>query len=144
MIRTLFVAIAFLFAAPALAQTYPPLTGRVVDAADLLNPAQEAQLTQKLVALEAATHRQLVVATIPNLEGHDIAEYGVGLGRAWQIGQRGANNGVLLVVAPNERRVTIQVHFLHMHPVKKVKPGIGSIQVLNDFLYYRSCRASIT
>jgi uncharacterized protein len=111
MIRALILAIAFLFAAPALAQTYPPLTGRVVDAADLLNPAQEAELTQKLAALEAATTRQLVVATIPSLEGHDIQEYGVGLGRAWRIGQQGANNGVILLVAPSDRKVGIEVGY---------------------------------
>jgi uncharacterized protein len=111
MIRTFILAFAFLFAAPALAQTYPPLTGRVVDAAELLTPAQEAELTQKLAALEAATHRQLVVATVPSLEGHDIQEYGVGLGRAWQIGQRGANNGVVLLVAPTERKVGIEVGY---------------------------------
>jgi uncharacterized protein len=102
---------AFLFATPALAQTYPPLTGRVVDAADLLTPAQEAELTQKLAALEAATHRQLVVATVPSLEGHDIQEYGVGLGRFWHIGQQGANNGVILLVAPTEHKVGIEVGY---------------------------------
>lgn len=111
MIRILLVTIAFLFAAPALAQAYPPLTGRVVDAADLLNPAQEAELTQKLAALEVSTTRQLVVATVPSLEGHDIQEYGVGLGRAWHIGQQGANNGVILLVAPTERKVGIQVGY---------------------------------
>ena len=111
MIRVLLAAIALLFAAPALAQTSPPLTGRVVDAADLLNPAQEAELTQKLAALEAATTRQLVVATVPSLEGHDIQEYGVGLGRAWHIGQQGANNGVILLVAPAERKVGIEVGY---------------------------------
>jgi uncharacterized protein len=111
MIRTFLVALAFLFAAPALAQTYPPLTGRVVDAANLLEPAQEAELTQKLAALEAATHRQLVVATVPSLEGHDIQEYGVGLGRFWRIGQQGANNGVILLVAPSDRKVGIEVGY---------------------------------
>jgi len=112
MIARLFLAVAALFlASPALAQTYPPLTGRVTDAADLLNPAQEAELNQKLAALEAATTRQLVVATVPSLEGHDIQEYGVGLGRAWHIGQQGANNGVILLVAPNERKVGIQVGY---------------------------------
>jgi uncharacterized protein len=111
MIRIFFLAFAFLVAAPAMAQTYPPLSGRVVDAADLLQPAQEAELTQKLEALEAATHRQLVVATVPSLDGRDIQEYGVGLGRAWRIGQQGANNGVILLVAPNERKVGIEVGY---------------------------------
>jgi uncharacterized protein len=111
MIRILLTAFAFLIAVPAMAQTYPPLSGRVVDAADLLQPAQEAELTQKLEALEAATHRQLVVATVPSLEGRSEVEYGVGLGRSWGIGQRAANNGVILLVAPNERRVRIEVGY---------------------------------
>src|ERR1044071_1759784 len=112
MIARLLLAVAALFlVSPALAQTYPPLTGRVVDQADLLNPAQEAELTTKLAALEAATTRQLVVATVNSLEGHDIQEYGVGLGRAWHIGQQGANNGVILLVAPNERKVGIEVGY---------------------------------
>jgi uncharacterized protein len=111
MIRAFLLAVALLVAGPALAQTYPPLTGRVVDAADLLNPAQEAELTQKLASLEAATTRQLVVATVPSLEGHDIQEYGVGLGRAWRIGQQGANNGIVLLVAPAERKVGIEVGY---------------------------------
>ena len=111
MIRTFILFIAFLAAAPALAQTYPPLTGRVVDQADLLNPQQEAELTAKLEALERASTRQLVVLTVPNLQGHEIEEYGVGLGRAWQIGQQGANNGVVLIVAVEERKMRIEVGY---------------------------------
>ena len=103
--------LALLIAVPAAAQTYPPLTGRVVDLADLLSPEQEAELTRKLEALQAASTRQLVVATFPNLEGRSIEEYGVGLGRAWGIGQREANNGVLLIVARDERKVRIEVGY---------------------------------
>jgi uncharacterized protein len=110
-IRGFLLFLALLIAAPAAAQTYPPLTGRVVDLADLLTPEQEAELTQKLEALQAASTRQLVVATFPNLEGRSIEEYGVGLGRAWQIGQRQANNGILLIVARDERKVRIEVGY---------------------------------
>jgi uncharacterized protein len=111
MIRHLLFAIALLFAAPAAAQTYPPLSGRVVDAANLLSPEQEAALTQKLEALQQASTRQLVVATIPDLQGREIEDYGVGLGRAWGIGQNQANNGIILIVAPNERKVRIEVGY---------------------------------
>ena len=72
---------------PALAQTFPPLTGRVVDQADLLTPEQEADLTGKLEALERASSRQLVVATVADLEGYPIEDYGYRLGRHWGIGQ---------------------------------------------------------
>lgn len=97
--------------APSLAQTFPPLTGRVVDAANILPPADEAALTAKLEAIEEASTRQLVVATIPDLQGRDIADYGYRLLRAWGIGQKDADNGAILIVAPNERRVRIEVGY---------------------------------
>jgi uncharacterized protein len=101
---------------PALAQSFPELTGRVVDQADLLNPAQEAELTARLAALEAQSNRQLVVATVNSLEGYDIADYGYQLGRAWGIGHDGEgeaekNNGLVLLVAPNERKVRVEVGY---------------------------------
>lgn len=105
------LAAALLFAAPAFAQSFPPLSGRVVDQADLLSPAQEAELTQRLAALEQATTRQLVVATVASLEEHPIEDYGYRLGRHWGIGQEGADNGAILLVAPNERRVRVEVGY---------------------------------
>jgi uncharacterized protein len=95
----------------ASAQQFPKLSGRVVDAADLLNPQQETELDGKLAALEKASTRQLVVATIPNLEGYPIEDYGYRLGRSWGIGQSEANNGTILIVAPNERKVRIEVGY---------------------------------
>ena len=93
------------------AQTFPALTGRVVDDAHLLSPAQIAQLTQLSTDVQNASTRQLVVATIPDLQGHEIEDYGYQLGRAWKIGQNGANNGIILIVAPNERKVRIEVGY---------------------------------
>jgi uncharacterized protein len=98
-------------ATPALAQTFPPLTGRVVDNANLLSPAEEAALSAKLEALETSTGRQLVVVTLPDLQGYEIEDYGYQLGRAWKIGQKGEDNGVILIVAPNERKVRIEVGY---------------------------------
>lgn len=99
---------------PALAQsgpTFPALTGRVVDGADVLTPQQEAELTQKLAALEQQTTDQLVVVTLPTLDGYDIADYGYQLGRHWGIGQSQTDNGALIIVAPTERRVRIEVGY---------------------------------
>ena len=105
---TIAVLISFLFfATAALAQTFPPLTGRVVDQAHLLNPAQVADLTSKSEALEAQSGRQFVVATVNSLEGYPIEDYAYRLGRAWKIGSAKNNDGVLLLVAPNERKVWI-------------------------------------
>ena len=112
MIRGLLLALAALFlASPALAVDFPPLTGRVVDQAHLLSPEQAQQLTQRLEALQRASSRQLVVATVPSLQDLPIEDYGYQLGRAWGIGQRGANNGIILLVAPNEHKVRIEVGY---------------------------------
>lgn len=110
-LASLFVAFAALIASPLAAQSFPELSGRVVDQADLLDPAQEAALTQKLEALETQSQRQLVVATIADLEGYDIADYGYRLGRAWGIGDSESNDGALLIVAPNERKTRIEVGY---------------------------------
>ena len=101
-----------LLAGPALAApTFPALSGRVVDAANVLSPQVETELTTKLQALEQTTGRQLVVVTLPSLQGYDIEDYGYQLGRAWGIGEKGKNSGVILLVAPTERKVRIEVGY---------------------------------
>ncbi|NCP13072.1 MAG: methanol dehydrogenase [Sphingomonadales bacterium] len=100
------------FAAPLAAQPqFPALTGRVVDNADILSPEAEAALTAKLEALETQSQRQLVVATVPDLQGYDIADYGYQLGRTWGLGDETRNDGALLLVAPNDRKVRIEVGY---------------------------------
>lgn len=120
-----------LFAAPASAQTFPQLTGRVVDQAQLLTPAQVQDLTSKSEALEAQTGGQLVVATVNSLEGYPIEDYGYRLGRAWGIGQKGKDNGVILLVAPNEHKVRIEV-------------GYGATPYLTDAMSGLIIRENIT
>jgi len=90
---------------------FPKLTGRVVDGAGLLGAADKAQIEQKLAALEDKSSDQLVVVTLPGLQGYAIEDFGVRLGRHWQIGQKDKNNGVLLIVAPKERKVRIEVGY---------------------------------
>ncbi|CAN5184930.1 hypothetical protein BH10PSE4_BH10PSE4_10560 [soil metagenome] len=106
------VALAML-ATPALAAapTFPTLTGRVVDNANVLSPQVETDLTTKLAQLEQTTGRQLVVVTLPSLQGYEIEDYGYQLGRAWGIGEKGKNSGVILLVAPTERKVRIEVGY---------------------------------
>ena len=87
------------------------LTGRVVDAADVLPLETERLLSSQLASLEADTSDQLVVVTLPRLKGHSIEDVGIALGRGWGIGRADIRNGVLLVVAPNERRVRIEVGY---------------------------------
>jgi len=106
------IVLCFLLLPAALAAPgFPPLTGRVVDDANVLPPAVRAQLTEKLAELEQRTSQQLVVVTLPSLQGYDIADYGYQLGRAWGIGQKSSNNGVLFIVVPSERKVRIEVGY---------------------------------
>ena len=100
------------FATVALADPkFPPLTGRVVDDAHILTPAAQQKLTDELAGLEQQTGHQLVVATVPDLQGYEIEEYGYQLGRAWQLGRKGVNDGAILLVAPNQRKVRIEVGY---------------------------------
>jgi uncharacterized protein len=104
------VALAFL-ATVAAALTFPALTGRVVDQAGILSSGAKAALEPKLADLEAKSGIQLVVATVSSLEGEEIEPYANALFRAWQLGEADKNNGVLLLVAPNEHRVRIEVGY---------------------------------
>lgn len=89
----------------------PALTGRVVDNAELLDTQAEALLTSMLAAHEQASSEQVVVVTVPNLQGRSIEEFGLQLGREWGIGQQGEDNGALLIVARDDRRVRIEVGY---------------------------------
>jgi uncharacterized protein len=93
------------------APKFPALTGRVVDDANILSSATKADLTDKLAALEQKNSRQLVVVTLSSLQGYEISDYGYQLGRAWGIGQKGINNGILFIVAPNEHKTRIEVGY---------------------------------
>ncbi len=97
-----FLAALLMFGSAATAQTFPKFTGLVVDAANVLPPETEAALTAKLEALQKDTGRQLVVATIPDLQGYPLEDYGYRLGRAWGVGLKDVNNGAILFIAPNE------------------------------------------
>lgn len=101
--RLLFALIGLMLigASPALAQNFPKFTGFVVDDANVLPPNVEADLTAKLDLLQKDTSRQVVVATIADLQGYPLEEYGYKLGRAWGVGLKNADNGVVIVIAPN-------------------------------------------
>ena len=106
-----FLALMVLALPVRAAPDFPALTGRVVDGANILSPATVQALDGKLAGLEKSNSRQLVVVTVPSLGGYEISDYGYQLGRHWKIGQGKFNNGTLLIVAPNERRVRIEVGY---------------------------------
>ncbi|MEP3110679.1 MAG: TPM domain-containing protein [Erythrobacter sp.] len=80
-----------------------------MDAAEILTPQFEDQLTTRLAELEAETKVQLVVAATPDLKGHDISDYSFELANAWGIGSKERNDGLMVLVAPKERKVRIEV-----------------------------------
>jgi uncharacterized protein len=104
-------ALAFAPASLRAAPSFPPLTGRVVDDAHVLPADVQAELTAKLAALEQKNGDQVVVATLPSLQGDDIEDYSNRLFRAWALGQKSQNNGVLFVIVPAEHKVRIEVGY---------------------------------
>jgi uncharacterized protein len=97
--------------AAAFALNFPTLTGRVVDQANIISADTRSTITSKLADLEQKSGIQLVVATVTALEGQEIEPYANQLFRTWQLGEKAKNNGVLLLVAPNEHRVRIEVGY---------------------------------
>lgn len=89
----------------------PALTGRVVDDADILDAATISQLERLSAQLEAKTQAQFVVVTVPDLQGVPIEDFGYQLGRKWGIGRKDIDDGVLLIVAPNDREARIEVGY---------------------------------
>ncbi len=85
------------------------LTGRVVDVADIFSAEFEGNLTAKLAQLEADTGVQLVVVSTPDLQGRDVSNYTNDLANAWGVGSGERDDGLVVLVAPNERKVRIEV-----------------------------------
>ena len=105
------LALLLSFGLVALAANFPALTGRVVDQADIIGAPALADLETKLAGLESKSGIQLVVATVKSLDGQEIEPYANELFRTWKLGEKTKNNGVLLLVAPNEKRVRIEVGY---------------------------------
>src|SRR5450631_2573533 len=97
--------------ATAFTLTLPALTGRIVDQANIIPAATRAAIEQKLADLEAKSGIQLVVATVASLDGDEIEPYANALFRTWKLGEKDKNNGVLLLIAPNQHKVRIEVGY---------------------------------
>ena len=89
----------------------PRLQGRVNDYADLLSPATEASLESVLKSLESSDSTQIVVLTITSLQGDSLEEFSLGVVEDWKVGQQGLDNGVLLLVAGDDRKIRIEVGY---------------------------------
>jgi len=107
-----FVAVLLVYlAAAAFAFDFPVLTGRVVDQAGVMSPQSRSDVEVKSKELEDKSGIQLVVATVKSLQGSDIETYANQLFRFWKLGEAKTNNGVLLLVAPAEHKVRIEVGY---------------------------------
>ena len=107
-----FVIIAFALAVfPAFAVDVPFLTGRVTDNAQILSDETRKAVTANLKAHEEKTTNQIAVLTVPTLDGVSIEEYAVTVFNTWKLGQKGKDNGVLLIVAPKDRKMRIEVGY---------------------------------
>ena len=112
-LRTSLLVLIFLCATAwaAIEESFPALTGPVVDAAGILDADARERISQELLDYQSRSGHQLVVATVPSLENYDIRDYGNRLFRHWALGDKQRDDGVLLLVAPNERKVSIEVGY---------------------------------
>jgi uncharacterized protein len=111
MIRRLFVLLLLSSFAPAAAKDVPYLTGRVNDEANLLSADQRQRIEAKLAQFERQTGNQVAVLTVDSLEGEAIEDFANKVGRTWALGQKGKDNGVLLLVAKQDRKMRIEVGY---------------------------------
>jgi uncharacterized protein len=93
------------------AKDIPPLTGRIVDQANLLSPEQRQRIESKLAQFEQQTGDQVAVLTIDSLDGEAIEDYANKVARAWGLGRKGKDNGVLLLVAKQDRKMRIEAGY---------------------------------
>src|SRR6516164_2965003 len=105
------IAVSLCASLTALAANPPELTGRIVDQADIIPAATRSTIEPKLADLETKSGIQLVVATVNSLDGEEIEPYANELFRSWKLGEKTKNNGVLLLVAPKEKRVRIEAGY---------------------------------
>ncbi|ACH39432.1 protein of unknown function DUF477 [Citrifermentans bemidjiense Bem] len=129
--KFLFLICVLLFATLCQGVEVPPLKGYVNDYAAMLSPAAAQQLESELAAFERSDSTQIVVLTIPSLEGEVLEEYSIKVVENWRIGQKGKDNGALLLVAKNDRKV-------------RIESGRGLEGTLTDLISGRIIRNEIT
>lgn len=149
--RSLLYFLLFLFSLGVSAQQLPPrpTPPRLVnDLGHVLSPQQSQILESRLVALDDSTSNQIAIVTIPSLDGYDVSDYANKLFRAWAIGTKKNNNGILILVAVAERRVRIEVGY----GLEGAIPDITAKNIIDNDLtpnfregnYYRGFDEAIT
>jgi uncharacterized protein len=127
--KYLLACMLFLASSFAVAQDYPEKpTTLVTDYTNTLSANDKTQLEHKLVAFNDSTTTQIAVVIIKSVGPYDIAEYGAGLGRKWGIGQKGKNNGIVILVALDDHKVTIQTGY----GAEGAVPDVITNQIINN------------
>jgi len=104
-------ALVFTLAAGALALDVPPYKGRVNDLASMMSPATRQALESRLAELERTDSTQVTVLTVPSLEGDSLEDFSIRVAEAWKAGQKGTDNGVILLASKKDRKLRIEVGY---------------------------------
>ncbi|MEI7818144.1 MAG: TPM domain-containing protein [Desulfuromonadales bacterium] len=126
----LLVVLLLICPASLLALDAPRLSGRVNDLAQVMSPESRQQLEQRLSEFERDTSNQVVVLTIPSLQGDNIEQFSIRVAETWKIGQKGRDNGILLIVAQSERKVRIEVGM----GLQGILPDLAAGQIIRDIM----------
>jgi len=105
----LFICLAAIFVFPAHALEVPKLTGYVNDYAGMISPRTKAALEQELRAFEQSDSTQLVLLTVPSLEEEVLEQFSIKVAEAWKIGQKGKDNGIIVLVSKQDRKIRVEV-----------------------------------
>lgn len=130
LIITIFISLPHLLPTPAHPMEPPPLKGRVNDYAGMLSPETARNIEQQLAGNEQETTNQVVLLTVPSLEGETIEGLAIKVGDSWKIGQKGKDNGVLLLLAKKERKIRIEVG----PGLQGVLPDITAGQIIRNII----------
>ncbi len=108
----------------------PALRGRVNDYAQILTPEQSNALDAQLARLEQDTGHQVAVLTLPSLDGEDIEGFSIRVAENWKIGKKGFDNGVILIVAVNDRKLRLEVGY----GLEGILPDLTANRIIRDYI----------
>ncbi|HMF50924.1 MAG TPA: TPM domain-containing protein, partial [Candidatus Saccharimonadales bacterium] len=130
--RPLLLSLCFFFLTISVAgaAAVPALRGRVNDYAQILTPEQSNALDAQLARLEQDTGHQVAVLTLPSLDGEDIEGFSIRVAENWKIGKKGFDNGVILIVAVNDRKLRLEVGY----GLEGILPDLTANRIIRDYI----------
>ena len=126
----IFAIAMFVAATHVLAADVPYLTGRVVDDAEILSPPARDRIAGLLKAHDEKTSNQIAVLTLPTLDGESVEGYATRVFEAWKLGQKGKDNGVLVVVVPKDRKMRIEVGY----GLEGTLPDVAAARIIRNVM----------